>query len=332
VNNLETKTQKINQSEENFNLEEIKEIYHKPLIELIHQAAEVHRNHFDPKAIQLCSLLSIKTGGCPENCSYCSQSAHHKTSLKPEDLKSMDEVLDMAKNAKQNGASRFCMGAAWRQVKDNDDFDSVLEMIRNIRKENLESCVSLGMVTEEQALKLKEAGLTSYNHNLDTGSKYYDKVVTTRTYEDRLHTLKNIQKAGIKVCCGAIIGMGESDEDRVEFIYTISNLEQPPESIPVNALVPIKGTGLENQNPVLIWDVIRMIAALRIFLPTSIVRLSAGRANFSHAEQALCFLAGANSIFLGDKLLTTPNIAETDDHDMLKILGISGDKAVSLNQ
>ncbi|MDH5716051.1 MAG: biotin synthase BioB [Spirochaetia bacterium] len=305
-------------------IEDITNTYHLPLLQLIHKAAEVHKQYFDPLSVQLCSLLSIKTGGCPEDCSYCSQSAHSKTSIKSENLKSIDDVLNTAQNAKEKGASRFCMGAAWRSIKENDDFENVLEMIKKIKSLNMEACCSLGMVTKEQAFKLKEAGLTSYNHNLDTGPKYYSKIISTRTYKERLTTLENIQNAGISVCCGAIIGLGENDKDRIEFIYTLANMPKPPESIPVNALIPVKGTPLENREKASIWDVIRMISVLRIFLPESIIRISAGRSNFTYAEQTLCFLSGANSIFLGDKLLTEPNANEDNDHEMMNILGING--------
>jgi biotin synthase len=305
--------------------DEIANLYHQPLLELVYQAATVHRQYHDPAQVQQCTLLSIKTGACPEDCAYCAQSTRYKTSVKPEKLLDVDTVLAAAKLAKDAGSTRFCMGAAWREVKDGEQFESVLEMVRQVDALGLEVCCTLGMIDQNQAKRLKEAGLAAYNHNLDTGEEFYDKIITTRTYQDRLETLKNVREAGITVCCGGIIGMGESDDDRIDLIHTLSTLEVHPESVPVNALVPIAGTPLADQPPVSPWDLIRMVATARITLPKAKVRLSAGRLELSTAEQALCFLAGANSIFTGDKLLTTPNNDLKEDSQMFEILGLKAE-------
>ncbi len=303
---------------------QIQAIYDKPLLNLIYEAATVHRMHHEPTEVQVCTLLSVKTGGCSENCGYCSQSAAHDSGVKPQPLLSLEAVAQAAQKAKQAGSSRFCMGAAWRQVRNNADFDRVLDMVKVVHDEGLEVCVSLGMVTEEQAKRLEQAGLDAYNHNLDTSPEYYDRVVTTRTYQDRLKTLEAIRKTKISVCCGGIIGMGESKEDRIGLLHALSNLEKPPESVPVNTLVPIEGTPMAHQKRISIWEIIRMIATARIIMPKSRVRLSAGRTEMSATEQALCFLAGANSIFAGEKLLTTPNPSVEDDRALFKALGLEG--------
>jgi biotin synthase len=303
-------------------LEEIKTTYHLPLLELISRASAIHRKYHDPVEVQVSSLLSIKTGGCPEDCAYCPQAARYHTEVKVHKLMDKSEVVEFAEKAKANGAGRVCLGAAWREVRDNRDFDKVLDMVKEISSMGMEVCATLGMLTEEQARKLAEAGLYAYNHNLDTSEDYYDKIITTRKYSDRLNTLNNARRAGLTLCSGGIIGMGESEEDRIQMLYTLSLLKPAPESVPINALVPVKGTPLENAPSVPVWDLVRMIAATRIVLPTSMVRLSAGRNGLSKEAQALCFIAGANSIFLGDKLLTTPNPDENDDKELFKILGI----------
>lgn len=303
--------------------EEITEIYHTPLLELIYRSATVHRQYHDPRDVQRCTLLSIKTGACPEDCSYCPQSARYETAVTAEKLMNVDSVVMAARLAKESGSSRFCMGAAWREVKDNEAFDNVLEMVRQVSAMDLEVCCTLGMLSPEQAKKLKEAGLTAYNHNLDTSENFYDRIITTRTYEDRLNTLKNVRNAGITVCCGGIIGMGETSDDRIDLIHTLATLPEHPESVPVNALVPVEGTPLESQPLVSIWEMVRMIATARITMPAARVRLSAGRVRMSISEQALCFMAGANSIFTGEKLLTTANPEFDEDDRMLEMLGLT---------
>ncbi|MFN3381472.1 MAG: biotin synthase BioB [Runella zeae] len=300
----------------------VRKIYHTPLLELIYQAATVHRQHHDPQEVQVCTLLSIKTGGCPEDCAYCPQAARYQTNVQAHKLMEINEVLSAAQRAKDTGSTRFCMGAAWREVRDNRDFDRVLEMVKGVNKIGLEVCCTLGMLSESQAQKLKDAGLYAYNHNLDTSEEFYGDVISTRTYDDRLYTLHHVQKAGISACSGGIIGMGESDEDRIGMLYTLASLPTPPESVPVNALVAVEGTPLENQKRVSVWEMIRMIATARILIPQAMVRLSAGRVNMSAEEQALCFLAGANSIFAGEKLLTTPNPDIDADAELFQTLNI----------
>lgn len=302
--------------------EEIKEIYETPLMELILRAADVHRQHHVLGEVQISSLISIKTGGCPEDCAYCPQAARYHTDIHVHGMMPVDEVVDKAKKAKAAGASRMCLGAAWREVRDNRDFDRVIEMVKAINREQMEVCCTLGMLSESQAQRLAEAGLYAYNHNLDTSEEHYDKIITTRTYEDRLNTLDHVRKANITVCSGGIIGMGESEDDRIGMLHTLSNLPQHPHSVPVNALVPVKGTPMENQPRVPVQDMVRMVATARIIMPRSVVRLSAGRTEMSLSEQALCFLAGANSIFAGDKLLTTPNPEFSEDMQMFEILGL----------
>lgn len=303
--------------------EEIEALLTLPLLDLLYQAQTIHRRHQDD-TVQLASLLSVKTGGCPEDCGYCPQSAHHakSTGVKREALMSVDEVLAKAKLAKEAGASRFCMGAAWREARDGEEFDRVVSMVEGVRKLGLETCVTLGMLKEHQAKRLAEAGLTAYNHNLDTSREHYESIVTTRRYDDRLETLQHVRDAGITVCCGGIIGMGESLHDRAALLATLANLNPQPESVPINALVAVKGTPLESRPPVDPLDLARMCAAARVALPKARVRLSAGRSNLSREAQALCFLAGANSIFYGEKLLTTANNDAADDRAMIEALGL----------
>lgn len=306
----------------NWTREEIAEIYNKPLMELIFEAATVHRRYFDPSEVQMSTLLSIKTGGCPEDCAYCPQAARYNTEVKGTPLLNEEEIIQSALAAKANGSSRFCMGAAWREVKDNVHFDRVVEVVKKVTDMGMEVCCTLGMLNEHQAKRLKEAGLYAYNHNLDTSPEYYEKIITTRTYKDRLNTLENVRKAGISVCCGGIVGMGEDKSDRIGLLQTLANMSQHPESVPINALVAVEGTPLENQDKIPFWEILRTIATARIIMPKSMVRLSAGRTEMSIAEQALCFLAGANSIFAGDKLLTTPNPEFDQDKMMFELLGL----------
>ena len=303
-------------------LEEIYTIYNSPLLELVFRAASVHKKFNDTAEVQVCTLLSIKTGGCTEDCAYCPQAARYNTGVNVHALMKKEEVLQYAQKAKDAGSTRFCMGAAWREVRDNKDFDRVIEMVKGVNEMGMEVCCTLGMLTETQAQKLADAGLYAYNHNLDTSSEYYTEIITTRTYNDRLQTLDNVRKAGVSVCCGGIIGLGETHEDRIKMLHTLSTMPEHPESVPINALVAIAGTPLENNEKVDIWDMIRMIATARILMPKSMVRLSAGRTAMSIAEQALCFMAGANSIFAGDKLLTTPNPSFEEDDAMFSLLGL----------
>ncbi len=307
--------------------EEIANIYNSPVLELVYQAASVHRQHHDPSEVQVCTLLSVKTGGCPEDCAYCPQAARYHTDVKVHKLMEVDEVLQAANNARESGSTRFCMGAAWREVRDNKDFDKVLEMVKGVNSMGMEVCCTLGMLTEDQANKLKDAGLYAYNHNLDTSEEHYDEIISTRTYDDRLDTLENVRKAKISVCSGGIIGMGEQHEDRIGMLHTLSNLPEHPESVPVNALVPVEGTPLAEQPRVSIWEMLRMIATARIIMPKAMVRLSAGRTEMSTEEQALCFLAGANSIFAGEKLLTTPNPEVDADKQMFQTLNLKPRKS-----
>ena len=303
-------------------LGELRAVYELPLQELVLHAAEVHRAHHDWQDIQRCALLSIKTGGCPEDCGYCSQSARFQTGVQKEPLLSVEEVRERATQAKRLGATRFCMGAAWRGVKDGPQFDSVLEMVGIVRGLGMEACVTLGMLNEEQARRLKEAGLTAYNHNLDTSRRHYPRIVSTHTYEERLQTIRAVQQAGISVCCGGILGMGESEEDRLLLLAELAALEPPPESIPINCLVPIPGTPLAESPPVDSIQLARLIATTRLAFPKARVRLSAGRTGMSRELQILCFLAGANSIFFGEKLLTTPNPDAHEDAELFRAMGL----------
>jgi biotin synthase len=306
----------------NWSREEIADIYNKPLLELIYQAATIHREYQDTAEVQVCTLLSIKTGGCPEDCAYCPQAARYNTGLEVQALMKKEDVLAYAEKAKNAGSTRFCMGAAWREVRDNRDFDRVIDMVKGVNELGMEVCCTMGMLSEDQARRLQEAGLHAYNHNIDTSEDHYADIITTRTYDDRLKTLGNVRKAGISVCSGGIIGLGESHEDRIGMLHTLSNLPQHPESVPINALVRVKGTPLQDNPKVDIWDMIRMIATARIIMPATMVRLSAGRAEMTVAEQALCFMAGANSIFAGEKLLTTPNPSFDADNAMFQLLGL----------
>ncbi|MFD1816782.1 biotin synthase [Pseudarcicella hirudinis] len=306
----------------NWTRAEIEEIYNLPFLELVYRAATVHRQYNDPQEVQVSTLLSIKTGGCPEDCSYCSQAARYHTDVKVQKLMPLKEVLAAAERAKDAGSSRFCMGAAWREVRDNRDFDNVLEMVKGVNEMGMEVCCTLGMLTEEQANKLKNAGLYAYNHNVDTSEEHYQDVISTRTYDDRLKTIDNVRKAKISVCSGGIIGLGETDGDRVGMLMTLANMPAHPDSVPINNLVPIAGTPLGDQNPATIWDMVRTIATARILMPKSMVRLSAGRLEMSYEGQAFCFMAGANSIFSGDVLLTTPNPNEKSDKELFQILSI----------
>ncbi|GGH64349.1 biotin synthase BioB [Phaeocystidibacter marisrubri] len=303
--------------------QEIVDLYNTPLLDLVYQAATVHRENNNPNEVQISTLLSVKTGGCPEDCGYCPQSARYSTGVEGEDLMTVPHVKAQALRAKSNGSSRLCMGAAWRNVKDGPEFDQVLDMVRTVNEVGLEVCCTLGMITENQAKRLEEAGLHSYNHNLDSSEEYYKEVISTRDYEDRLETIGNVRKTGINVCSGGIIGMGESIEDRAGMLETYSKMENPPESVPINALVSVEGTPMEEQETISMWDMIRMVATTRIVLPKTQVRLSAGRTEMSKEGQAFCFMAGVSSIFAGDKLLTTPNPDVNEDMELFKILGIT---------
>jgi biotin synthase len=301
---------------------EIRAIHDLPLPQLMLRAQTVHQQHHQPEEVQLCSLLSVKTGGCPEDCAYCPQSSRHDTEVNVERMMSKDEVLDAAGRARSAGATRFCMGAAWREVKDGPAFDNVLAMVRGVRELGMEACVTLGMLNEQQARKLADAGLSAYNHNLDTSKEFYGSIITTRTFEDRLTTLRNVRKAGITVCSGGIIGMGESIGDRCGMLMTLANLDPHPESVPINALVAVEGTPLAGRPPVDPVELVRMIATARIMMPQSKVRLSAGRMAMSREAQLLCLLAGANSIFYGEKLLTTGNPDVSADQALLRDAGL----------
>lgn len=301
---------------------EIRRIHDLPLPELLFRAQVVHREHHDPARVQMCTLLSIKTGGCPEDCGYCPQSAHYETGLERRKLLDLPAVLAAARAAKANGSSRFCMGAAWREVKDGPEFDRVLEMVRGVAELGLEVCCTLGMLTDSQAARLAGAGLTAYNHNLDSGPAFYDRIVTTRSYADRLATLGRVRAAGITLCCGGILGMGESIDDRVDLLRVLAQMDPHPESVPVNALVAVAGTPLAGRPVVDGIEMARLIATARIVLPKSRVRLSAGRAGMSDETQTLCLLAGANSIFTGDELLTTPNPGADADARLFARLGL----------
>ncbi|NNE02421.1 MAG: biotin synthase BioB [Eudoraea sp.] len=311
----------------NWTQKEILDIYNKPFMELLYEAASVHRLHHDPNTVQVSTLLSIKTGGCPEDCGYCPQAARYHTDIEGNDLMTVPHVKAQALRAKASGSSRVCMGAAWRNVKDGPEFDQVLEMVRTINKLDMEVCCTLGMLTENQAKRLAEAGLYAYNHNLDTSEDYYKDVISTRAFEDRLETIDNVRKSNVTVCSGGIIGMGEKLEDRAGMLVALSTLNPQPESVPINSLVAVEGTPMESMEPVPIWDMIRMVATTRIIMPKTQVRLSAGRTEMSREGQAMCFFAGANSIFAGDKLLTTPNPDVNEDMEMFKMLGLNPQKA-----
>jgi biotin synthase len=302
-------------------LAEIRALHDLPLPELLYRAQSVHRQHHATDEVQLCTLLSVKTGGCAEDCGYCPQSAHHDA-MAAERFLSVGEVLDSAARARDAGATRFCMGAAWREAKDGPAFERVLEMIRGVRSLGLEACVTLGMLSDDQARRLAEAGLSAYNHNLDTSRAFYGQIISTRTYDDRLRTIERVRRAGITVCSGGIIGMGESIEDRCAMLQTLASLDPPPESVPINALVAVAGTPLADRPPVDPLELVRMIATARLLLPTSRIRLSAGRTQLSREAQIMCFVAGANSIFYGDRLLTTPNPGADEDQELLRAAGL----------
>lgn len=304
-------------------IDQIRKIYELPLLELIHKARCIHIENFNEHTIQASSLINIKSGGCKEDCSYCSQSVKNNSKVKIHKLMPVDEVVELAQEAKNNGASRVCLGAAWREIRDNKDFDTILEMIRMLKSLELEVCSTLGFITPEQAKRLAEAGLDYYNHNIETSKENYSTIVSTHTFNDRLNTIEIARNAGMSICSGGIIGMGESIEDRLSMITSFSTMSPPPDSIPINSLVPIDGTPLENQKSASTWELIRTIATTRIVIPKSNIRLSAGRERLSLEGQALCFLSGANSIFLGEKLLTSPNQSVEEDHEMLEILGLS---------
>lgn len=305
----------------NWTLEELKAKYNLPFNDLLWEAHQVHRKYHDPNKVQISTLMSVKTGGCPEDCKYCSQSIRYDTDIKLEKTLSLDEVLKQAREAKNNGASRFCMGAAWRNLN-NSNLGKIVDMVKGVKKLGLESCVTLGMLTSDQAQTLKDAGLDYYNHNLDTSEEYYSKVVTTRTYQDRLNTIQNVRNANIKVCCGGILGLGESHDDRLKLLNVLANLDVQPESVPINKLVRVKGTPLSENQDVDDFDFIRIIALARIVMPYSMVRLSAGRDSMNDQTQALCFFAGANSIFYGEELLTTKNSSIQHDQELMRKLKI----------
>jgi len=306
----------------NYTFEEVSDIYNSPFIELILKAQDIHRIFHPPNKVQICTLSNIKSGNCPEDCKYCPQSAHYKTDIEKYNLLPKQDILEQAKRAKQNGASRFCMGAAWRSVPENEDFNKILEIVNEVSKIGVEVCCTLGMLTQEQAYKLKQAGLTAYNHNLDTSEKFYKEIITTRAYKDRLQTIKCVANAGIQVCSGGIIGLGEAKHDRIELVKTLANLKPQPESVPINVLVKVKGTPLENNMQIESLEIVRTIATSRILISKAKVRLSAGRLEMSSELQALCFLAGANSIFSGDKLLTTGNPEVNEDKELFSKLGL----------
>jgi biotin synthase len=303
-------------------LKDVRAIHDKPLLLLIDEARAVHKRSFVDNEVQLCTLLSVKTGGCAEDCAYCPQSSHHDTFVEPEKTVSVADVVASARRAKEAGSTRFCMGWAWREIKDGPAFDNMLDIVRNVKSLGIEACVTAGMLTDEQASRLKEAGLDSYNHNLDTSREHYKSIIKTRTYEDRLATLKRVAKAGISACTGGIIGMGESIDDRCEMLRTLASLDPQPGSVPINALVAVQGTPLEHRPPVDPLEMVRMTATARILMPKARVRLSAGRSSMSREAQLMCMLAGANSIFYGDTLLTTPNPETDQDLALIRDAGL----------
>jgi biotin synthase len=305
-------------------LEKLEQIYRRPLFDLIQESRRVHLEFWEKNEVQLCTLLSVKTGGCSEDCGYCSQSAHHKTGLERQDLMTKDEVLPVAEKARENGSTRFCMGAAWKGVREGDvKFEQMLETVRAVSRLGMEVCVTLGQLGDAEALKLKEAGLTAYNHNIDTSPEHYPKIVTSHTFEDRLNTIGSVQRAGLSVCCGGIIGMGESELDRLSMLSVLCSFDPPPESVPINCLMPMPGTPLADSPPIDIFELVRLIATARIVLPKAKIRLSAGRTRLSREAQAMCFFAGANSIFYGEKLLTAGNPGVDEDRELLETLGLT---------
>ncbi|KTD75123.1 biotin synthase [Legionella waltersii] len=312
----------VSDTKKKWSIAEIESIYLKPFNDLLFEAHTIHRKYHDHNSLQFATLLSIKTGACPEDCGYCSQSGHHKTHVEKEKLMSVQDVIQSAKKAQEGGAKRFCMGAAWRCPPDKA-MPQLKEMIEGVKSLGLETCMTLGMLTREQALDLKEAGLDYYNHNIDTSPSYYDKVATTRKFSDRLDTLEQVRAAGINVCCGGILGLGETREDRIEFLYTLANMDTPPESVPINRLIPVEGTPLAKAEPVEGIELVRTIATARIIMPTSVIRLTAGRTEMSDELQALCYFAGANSVFIGDKLLTEGNPQRVQDKKLFSKLGLT---------
>jgi biotin synthase len=301
---------------------EVRAIYETPLPELVFRAQTIHRDFHEPNRVQTCQLISIKTGGCPEDCAYCPQSAHYHTEVEREGLLDPQYVIGVAREAASRGVTRFCMGAAWREAPAGREFEKVLEMVRGVSALGMEVCCTLGMLTEQQAVRLQEAGLTAYNHNLDTSREFYGSIITTRVYEERLRTLAAVRKAGITVCCGGILGMGEKESDRVGLLHQLATLQPHPESVPINMLVRVRGTPLASVPPLEPLEMVRAIATARILMPASRVRLAAGRKQLSPEAVTLCFLAGANSIFVGDKLLTTPNPGPDEDEQLLQSLGM----------
>lgn len=302
---------------------QVEEIYETPLLQLLAHAAEVHKQHHPIGKMQLCSLISVKTGGCPEDCRYCAQSSRYPTPLKAEALLSYEEVMRKARASAKNGVTRICLGAAWREVRDNKPFREIVEMVKGIQALGIQVCCTLGMVKPAEAQILKQAGAYAYNHNLDTSEKFYPSIITTRTYQDRLNTLDVIQQAGLSVCCGGILGLGEQIEDRLQLLLTLANRDPPPDSVPINQFVPTPGVPLENQPPVPFWELLRVIATARILMPMSVIRLSAGRHRLNFEQQTLCFLAGINSLWLGEKLLTVINQAPSQDEELFRLLGIN---------
>lgn len=315
----------------NWTKEEIEEVYNLPLLELVYKAATIHREWHNPEEIQMSTLLSIKTGGCPEDCSYCGQAARYHTNIKVQALLPTEQVIQHAQKAKDSGSSRFCMAAAWREVRNNRDFDRVIDMVKGVNALGMEVCCTLGMLTEEQAVRLQEAGLYAYNHNLDTSEQYYEEIISTRTFDNRINTLNNVRKAGITVCSGGIIGLGETHKDRILMLLTLATMPKHPESVPINALARVAGTPLQHNEKTDTWEMVRMIAAARIVMPSSMVRLSAGRIEMTDFEQAWCFMAGANSIFTGERetLLVTPNPGMSEDMQLLQTLGLKPMKRAS---
>ncbi|MDH4199360.1 MAG: biotin synthase BioB [Spirochaetia bacterium] len=311
----------MNSVRNNWTINEIKDIYNQPLLELVYQSATVHRHFHDPRAIQISSLLSIKTGGCTEDCKYCAQSSYYETNIRTEPLMQVADIVNKARLALENGSSRFCLSTAWRQIPDAE-MEKILDIISAVNDLGLEVCATMGMLSQAQAQQLKDAGLHTYNHNLDTGENFYEKIISTRTYKDRLDTLNIVQEAGLNVCSGGILGMGESMDDRINMLQNLSSLKRHPESVPINILVPVEGTDIQRDPDFSVWDLLRTVACARIIMPQTQVRLSAGRTSLTNIETAFCFFAGANSIFSGDQLLTTPNVLPGHDDDLFKLLGL----------
>jgi len=307
----------------NWTKNEISDVYNTPLLELIYNAATIHRQHHKAKNIKPSTLISFKTGACQEDCSYCSQSTHYKTFVDKPERMSIDEVVASATQVKNNGVNRVCLSASWRKIPENSEFDDLITMIQKVKSLEMEVCCTLGMLTQQQAERLAQVGISSYNHNIDTSENYYEKIITTRTYKDRLRTIEILINAGIPVCSGGIIGLGESVEDRISMIHTLATLKKHPSTVPINSLIPIEGTPLEKNKSVSVWEIIRMIATVRITMPATMIELAAGRKNISDEGQSLCFMAGVNSIFVGTKLLTTPNPEVNDDTELMKILGLN---------